>query len=317
MKRVLAIAVVAVFGAWIAVAQTPDDPPARAMQKMQEAMQMKMQAIGAVKGFTVKGAPYSGEEVNETNQTLADGTRIHRETSAMVYRDSEGRTRREMPDTIIINDPVASVTYILNPKTMTGQKLTMAMPGVFYMRKDNIAMSAPAHGTATFTMKMESDGGSPTITVNGETLDPQQVQEMIAKAKAAGDHAITMDTFAMETHVEASGKATASAGAMPRTMMKKLAAGESLGKQTIEGVNAEGTRNVNTIKAGTIGNDRDIQVTSESWYSPDLQMTIMSKHSDPRTGEESFRLMNINRNEPAPYLFQVPSGYTISSNDKK
>jgi hypothetical protein len=86
-------------------------------------VQMKM--VGAVKGMTVKGAPYSGEEVNETNQTLADGTRIHRETRTTVYRDSQGRTRRETPDNITITDPVANVTYLLDPKTMTGQKLTM------------------------------------------------------------------------------------------------------------------------------------------------------------------------------------------------
>jgi hypothetical protein len=89
-----------------------------------------------------------------------------------------------------------------------------------------------------------------------------------------------------------------------------------MGKRTIEGVDAEGTQTVNTIKAGSIGNDRDIQVTGESWYSPELQMTVMSKHSDPRTGEESFRLININRNEPAAYLFQVPAGYTINGSEK-
>jgi hypothetical protein len=89
-------------------------------------------------------------------------------------------------------------------------------------------------------------------------------------------------------------------------------AGESLGKQMIEGVNAEGTRNVSTIEAGAIGNDRPIQVSSESWYSDELQMMVMSKHSDPRTGDESFRLTNIRRGEPGAYLFQAPAGYQIT-----
>ena len=80
----------------------------------------------------------------------------------------------------------------------------------------------------------------------------------------------------------------------------------------IEGVNAEGTRNVSTIAAGAIGNDRPIQVTNESWYSEELQMMVMSKHSDPRTGDESFRLTNIRRGEPAAYLFQAPAGYQIT-----
>jgi hypothetical protein len=94
--------------------------------------------------------------------------------------------------------------------------------------------------------------------------------------------------------------------------MRRKTGGEPLGKQMIEGVNAAGTRSVSTIEAGAIGNDRPIQVTSESWYSEELQMAVMSKHSDPRTGDESFRVTNINRGEPAAYLFQPPAGYQIN-----
>jgi hypothetical protein len=97
----------------------------------------------------------------------------------------------------------------------------------------------------------------------------------------------------------------------PRMALRK-SAGEPLGKQMIEGVNAEGVREVSTIDAGAIGNDRPIQVSTESWYSADLQMNVMTKHSDPRTGDESFRLTNINRAEPAAYLFQPPAGYQIT-----
>jgi hypothetical protein len=300
------------FLTWIAVAQTLDE--VRAHEKMLKAednlkaMQMKVQAIGAVRGMPVKGAPYSGEEVNETNQVLADGTRIHRETSAMVYRDSEGRTRRETPDNIIINDPVANTTYILNPKTMTGQKLT-TMVQFSSFRKAGTAVGGGGAGTiSTFEMKMESDGGSPVIALNGEPLDPNKLQALMAHAKTTGDNAVFTSDTMVTTHVMG--------GAMAGPMMAKKMAGEPMGKRTIEGVDAEGTQTVNTIKAGSIGNDRDIQVTGESWYSPELQMTVMSKHSDPRTGEESFRLININRNEPAAYLFQVPSGYTINGSEK-
>jgi hypothetical protein len=279
----------------------------------QQLMQMKVQAVGAVKGMTVKGAPYSGEEINETNQVLADGTRIHRETRATVYRDSEGRTRRETPENIIINDPVASVTYILNPKTMTGQKLTMSMTNYSYVRQDKAvaissgAVAGGALGGTTVTMRMESDGGAPILTVNGETLDPKQVQELLAKAKAEGDqvvvHGVPLDPQAI----------AAEKGTMTQYMkIGKAPSGESIGTQMIEGVNAEGRRSVNTIKAGAIGNDRDIQVTGESWYSRELQTMIMTKHSDPRTGDESFRLTNINRNEPGAYLFQLPAGYAIN-----
>jgi hypothetical protein len=85
----------------------------------------------------------------------------------------------------------------------------------------------------------------------------------------------------------------------------------SLGTQTIEGVQAEGTKLTITIPAGQIGNEQPIITESESWYSPDLQAVVMSKTSDPRMGVTTYTLTNINRSEPDSSLFQVPSDYTI------
>ncbi len=87
---------------------------------------------------------------------------------------------------------------------------------------------------------------------------------------------------------------------------------ESLGTQTIEGVPAEGTRRTFTIPAGKFGNDQPIQIVSESWYSAELQTIVLSKHSDPRMGEHTYRLTNINRSEPAKSLFEVPADYTVT-----
>jgi hypothetical protein len=86
---------------------------------------------------------------------------------------------------------------------------------------------------------------------------------------------------------------------------------EQLGKQTIEGVEAEGTRTTVTIPAGEIGNERPIEIVSERWYSPELQLVVMTRHSDPRFGETTYKLTNINRAEPAKSLFEVPSDYTV------
>jgi hypothetical protein len=87
---------------------------------------------------------------------------------------------------------------------------------------------------------------------------------------------------------------------------------ESLGRQTIEGVAADGTRTTETIPAGAIGNEQQIQIVSESWYSQDLQVTVLSKHFDPRMGRIVFRLTNISRGVPSPSLFQAPADYQIS-----
>src|SRR5437762_4230672 len=90
---------------------------------------------------------------------------------------------------------------------------------------------------------------------------------------------------------------------------------EQLGWKLIEGVQAEGTRSTITIPAGQVGNDRPIEIVDEQWRSPDLQVIVYSKHTDPRFGETAYSLTNISRAEPAAGLFQVPSDYTI--NDRK
>jgi TonB family protein len=86
---------------------------------------------------------------------------------------------------------------------------------------------------------------------------------------------------------------------------------ESLGKQSVEGVEAEGTRRTVEIPVGEIGNERPIQIVFERWYSPELQVVVMTKHSDPRFGETTYRLTSINRSEPARELFEVPADYTL------
>jgi hypothetical protein len=65
------------------------------------------------------------------------------------------------------------------------------------------------------------------------------------------------------------------------------------------------------IAAGEVGNRNAITVSDESWYSPELQVTVMSKHSAPRTGDNVYRLTAIRREEPAASLFAAPPDYTI------
>ena len=86
----------------------------------------------------------------------------------------------------------------------------------------------------------------------------------------------------------------------------------SLGTQTIGGVTAEGTRYTRTIPAGQIGNAKPIVIVTERWYSADLQMVVMTKRSDPRSGETTFQMTSIARTEPAASLFQVPADYTVA-----
>ena len=82
---------------------------------------------------------------------------------------------------------------------------------------------------------------------------------------------------------------------------------EDLGQQNIEGVMATGTRMTTVIPAGGIGNLQEIRIVSEQWFSPDLEVLVLTKHSDPRVGETVYRLMNIVRAQPDPALFMVPA----------
>lgn len=104
---------------------------------------------------------------------------------------------------------------------------------------------------------------------------------------------------------------------MQQREQKEIAEGllkkESLGTETINGVVAEGTRTTRTIPAGQIGNDKALQIVSERWYSPDLQIVLKSTRTDPRFGTTTYTVNNIQRTEPAASLFTVPSDFTVKA----
>ena len=92
-------------------------------------------------------------------------------------------------------------------------------------------------------------------------------------------------------------------GAEPQT--------SDLGTQVVNGVSAQGKSVTHTVPAGAMGNAQPIVSTGEVWYSPDLQIMIQAKHNDPRMGQSTYSVTNIQRAEPAASLFQVPSDYTV------
>lgn len=253
-------------------------------------------------GKTVKGAPYSADAVTETIQTLADGNRITNRVTSAVYRDSEGRTRREQSlkglgifgggsgeeptQMIFINDPVANVTYTLDSRSHIAHK---SLPFTFEFSKKFDGALSTVEGQR-FEFKVAPGGAvnaNPNVIMTAPLPSPGvRVPHGIGTVGAVtfGHRSISRDVN--EAKVQ-------------------------LGTQTIEGVEAEGTRTTVTIAAGEIGNERAIEIVSERWYSPELQLVVMSRHSDPRFGDTTYKLTNINRAEQAKALFEVPSGYTV------
>jgi hypothetical protein len=88
-------------------------------------------------------------------------------------------------------------------------------------------------------------------------------------------------------------------------------ASEDLSPQFVNGIFARGSRSTSTIPAGAIGNDRDLKIVNESWFSEDLKLLLKSSNSDPRFGTTTYELRNITQAEPDSSLFQVPSDYTL------
>jgi hypothetical protein len=223
----------------------------------------------------VRGAPYSAEAVTEHTQTLGDGNRIHRTTTAKVFRDSQGRTRREQSLDMLgpwvaaetktitwINDPVTGDSYVLNDAEKTATKSSVVAADKLQIRRDVLpALPAPP-----------PPGPDVAELGVGSTV-------MFAKRAAPG--------------------------APPDSKT------ESLGSQVIEGVRVDGTRTTTVIPAGQIGNDRPIEIVTETWFSPDLQTTVLSKRLDPIGGDTIFKLTNIIRDEPNHTLFEIPPGYTV------
>jgi hypothetical protein len=241
---------------------------------------MRVKVIGMVGGVmsNVKNAPYRADQITETTQTLGDGTRIHNERQVTIYRDSQGRVRRELPEEVSIMDPNSGVSYTLNTKNMTARKMQVS-----------VSINSGNSDAGLFAFR--------TLTVTGSSA-------MAVGGRGGEDMPVTF------TKTVTDGPETA-ALSLNDQIVKVTPNKESLGTQTMEGVSAKGERQTRTIEAGAIGNDRPIQIVSEHWYSPDLQMDVMTRHNDPRTGEEITRLININRAEPDPSLFQLPAGYQI------
>ena len=237
-----------------------------------------------------------------------------------IYRDSEGRTRREQLMTgsgevqsVNISDPVAGSMYVLNPATRTAYR-------------NGVVMSGGRGGFATATGASGSGGGGAVIGMRtpeaGVTVSPCRPMRWPGGARSKRKRSQRPPRAAAEWQ-SAAGAAVAEAAwrrcrspAQPALERTTSPGGgnvnkEDLGQQVVEGVLATGTRMTTTLPAGTIGNEQPIVVLSEQWFSEDLKILVMTKHSDPRSGVTTYRLTNVVQAEPARSLFEVPADYTL------
>jgi hypothetical protein len=238
----------------------------------------------------IKDAPYSAEILVESNQTLADGNRINQKSTGRVYRDSEGRTRREEDRSngtvaVSIVDPVAGVAYSLDPERRVAWK-TLSEASEEIMKKVEAKRRAER---AQLEAERRAAGEPGKESLSAAEIDARKKRQAELEASRIGIATTRVERgAAAEEHKEG-----------------------PLERKTLEGVMVEGRRTTTTIRAGAIGNDLAITINSEEWSSPDLNVLVMTRRNDPRTGESSYKLTNIVRAEPDKSLFVVPSDYTV------
>jgi hypothetical protein len=226
----------------------------------------------------VQGAPYSATVTNESVQTLADGNRIVQSSTGTTVRDSQGRTRQDAPLPPIGNMSPADaphLVFIQDPVAQTSYTLNLT---------DKTANKGPAMMPLAATLGAAVAGGGFAMRVKGASGPvmggPLQQQVMISRTMISED--------ASKQQIE------------------------DLGSQTMEGVTVNGTRTSSTIPAGQIGNDKPISIVTEVWSSPELRTIVYSKRSDPRMGEQTFKLTGIVRSEPDASLFTIPADFKVN-----
>jgi hypothetical protein len=233
---------------------------------------------GKMFGAPVQGAPYSASITNESVQTLADGNRIVQSSTGTTARDSQGRTRQDAPLPPIGNLSAANaphLVFILDPVAQVSYTLNLT-------DKTAEKMSEPSGAPGPFT---STAGGRQVVVMQSgavQLADAPPPPPAIAMVKSLGS----------EEHADV--------------------ANEDLGTETIEGLVVIGTRTTRTIPAGEMGNEKPISIVTEVWTSPDLKTIIYSKRSDPRMGEQTFKLNNIVRAEPDASLFTVPADFKLT-----
>jgi hypothetical protein len=231
----------------------------------------------------IKGSPYSAETITESVQVLADGNRITRTNKTSFARDSEGRTRRDSTfqhfGTLGQSNEEFSTTYIQDPVAQVAYSLDS---------RNKIAIK---------TKLPESGPRRIARTMSGKTATTIEKDVTINMAVSGGIAQQEIQVIRLD-----------------RASAAKNAKTESLGERNIEGLVAKGTKTTVTIPAGEQGNERPIEVVTETWYSEQLKAAVLTKHNDPRFGETTTRMANLKLTEPPRSLFEPPSDYKLEEN---
>jgi hypothetical protein len=224
---------------------------AQAEIRAKKEVQEKLEVLAA-HNKVVTGKPYYATSTTDIIQTLTDGNRIVQHSSSVLYRDSQGRTRREQTfpgfenrpgeTKIFIDDPVAKTAYVLDPHEKIAHTVSSSREVMLKLERNSDTMA----------------------NVKLPKLDEQ--------------HDIVTD---------------------------------QLGTKNIQGVTCIGKRQTITIPAGQVGNERPIAIVTETWTSPDIEAIIQSTTTDPRFGQTTYTLNDLQLKDQPAALFSLPSNYRL------
>jgi hypothetical protein len=262
----------------------------------------------------VKNAPYTAEAVTETTQMLMDGNRIVRKSVTMLARDSVGRMRQEQKGDqsgrVYIYDPVEDRSYVMR----TSVKTAVSLPRLAQVPVPPTPPAPPAPPKPPETSAVAVQPGRVIVRrATGSTGDQEVHVEVIRvindDTADAADFPVApippLPPLTLHGH----------ALALPEVPRDKGVT-EALGARDFDGVKAEGKRTTHTIPAGAIGNEKPIAIVSERWFSPELNVVMLSRNVDPRSGETVYRLTNVKRGEPAADLFKIPADYKVRGEER-
>jgi hypothetical protein len=275
------------------------------------------------------GKPIYAEFVTEHHQNFTDGNRISHSTSSSIYRDALGRIRRDsqlsVPGLpagfsaatfITIVDHQLGYSYVLDPQEMVAHRYELNGAGPSYMAR----LQAWGKGDALLSaaqQKAAESGTSPAAPAATESrwrLHPFAAH----RSRGPSDAAAASQSFAANQLGSGYLSEDTGFGSAPTMRIDQpfLAAPnpvrtENLGEQTLLGFRVIGTRVITTLPAGQIGNDRPIDIVSEQWFSPELELVMRSLHRDPWAGEFTTTVTKVSRGDQPSALFEVPAPYRI------
>jgi len=280
----------------------------------------------------VKNAPYAAEAVTESTRVLMDGNRIVHKSMTLIARDSAGRTRQETKrdhgSVVYIYDPVEQRSYVLRPASKTA----VILPRVAHLHTPPAPPAPPAAPAPPAPPAPPARPAAPMAPTppDSAAVSVQPGRVVVRGGKSgAGDNDVEVEVIRIagdETTRRPPAPMPPMPPMPPLTMgghplvlpyvSKDKGITELLGTRDFDGVRADGKRTTRTIPAGAIGNEKVIAIVSERWFSPDLDVVVMTRNLDPRSGETVYRLTNIKRGEPSADLFKIPTDYKVRNEER-